>query len=72
VLAETRDGDLVDVEPVGGTDYGIADRLQQGESVSVGIAFSLGFPQPDDLRYRLSWVDASGEQLQEGRVPTAD
>lgn len=70
VLAETRGGDLVDVEPVGGTAYGTADRLQQGESVSLGIAFSLGFPQPDDLRYRLTWVDTNGEQVQEGRVPT--
>lgn len=69
VLAETRDGDLVDVEPVGGTDYGVGARLHQGESVSIGVAFSLGFPQPDDLRYRLTWVDANGEQVQEGRVP---
>jgi len=69
VLAETRDEDLVDVEPVGGTDYGISDRIQTGESVHVGVAFSLGFPQPSDLRYRLTWVDTNGEQEQEGRVP---
>lgn len=69
VLGETRDGDLVEVEPVGGTDYGISDRIQTGESVHVGVAFSLGFPQPSDLRYRLTWIDTNGDHEQEGRVP---
>lgn len=69
VLAQTREEDLVEVEPVGGTDYRVADRLQTGESVHTGVAFSLGFPQPSDLRYRLAWVDTNGEQEQEGRVP---
>ena len=69
LLAETRDGGLVDVEPVGGTDYGIAQQLQPGESVHIGVAFSFGSPQPEDLHYRLTWEDDRGGQTKEGRVP---
>ncbi|NOX24319.1 MAG: hypothetical protein GXP36_14670 [Actinobacteria bacterium] len=68
VYAE-KDGETVEVEPVGGTDYRTADRLQPNESVHVGVAFTFGSPQPEDLRYRLSWVDGRGEQTEEGRVP---
>ncbi len=64
-----KDGKTVEVEPVGGTDYRTADRLQPNESVHVGVAFTFGSPQPEDLRYRLSWVDGRGEQTREGQVP---
>ncbi|NIA25564.1 MAG: hypothetical protein GWP04_08325 [Gammaproteobacteria bacterium] len=64
-----QDGKTVEVEPVGGTDYRTADRLQPNESVHVGVAFTFGSPQPEDLRYRLSWVDGRGEQTDEGQVP---
>ncbi len=64
-----QDGGTVEVEPVGGTDYRTADLLQPSESVHVGVAFSFGSPQPEDLRYRLSWVDGRGEQTSDGRVP---
>ena len=64
-----KDGKRVEVEPVGGTDYRTAERLRPNESVHVGVAFTMGSPQPEDLRYRLSWVDGRGEQTDEGQVP---
>jgi len=68
IFAE-KDGRTVQVEPVAGTDYRTADRLQPSESVHVGVAFTFGSPQPEDLRYRISWVDSRGEQTVGGRVP---
>lgn len=68
VYAE-QNGQTVNVEPVSGTDYRTADRLQRNESVHVGVAFSFESPQLEDLRYRLSWVDGRGEQTAEGRIP---
>ena len=50
-------------------DYRSADRPQPTESVHVGVAFSSGSPQPEDLRYQLSWVDCRGDQTLQGRVP---
>jgi len=63
------EGSTVVVEPIGGMDYGTAEMLQPSESVHVGVAFTFGSPQPEDLRYRLSWVDGRGEQERQGRVP---
>jgi hypothetical protein len=68
VYAE-QNGQTVDVEPVSGTDYRTADVLQRNESVHIGVAFSSGSPQLEDLRYRLSWVDGRGGQTAEGRIP---
>ena len=64
-----RDGGRQEVEPIGGTDYRNAIRLQPGEGVHVGVVFTLASPQPEDLRYRVSWEDDRGEQEIEGRVP---
>jgi hypothetical protein len=69
LLAENSDGDPVDVDPVGGTDYRTADLLQPGESVHVGIAFTFGSPQPEDLRYRISWTDDRGPHQKSAQVP---
>jgi len=64
-----REGHTGAVEPIGGTDYGTAERLQASESVHVAVAFTFGSPQPEDLRYRLTWVDGRGDQERQGRVP---
>jgi DNA invertase Pin-like site-specific DNA recombinase len=64
-----EDKETVDVERVSATDYRTANRLQANESVHVDVDFSFGSSQPEDLRYRLSWVDGRGEQTAECRVP---
>ena len=64
-----RDGGHQEIEPLGGTDYRNANQLQPGESVHVGVVFTLASPQPEDLRYRVSWEDDQGEQEIEGQVP---
>lgn len=64
-----RDGGHQEIDPLGGTDYRNADKLQPGESVHVGVVFTLASPQPEDLQYRVSWEDDRGEQEIEGRVP---
>lgn len=64
-----RDGGHQEIEPLGGTDYRNANQLQPGESVHVGIVFTLASPQPEDLRYRVSWEDDRGEQEIEGQLP---
>ena len=64
-----RDGGHQEIELLGGTDYRNASQLQPGESVHLGAVFSLASPQPEDLRYRVSWEDDQGEQEIEGQVP---
>lgn len=64
-----RDGGHQEIEPLGGTDYQNANQLQPGESVHVGVVFTLASPQPEDLRYRVSWEDDQGAQEIEGQVP---
>jgi len=64
-----RDGGHQEIELLGGTDYRNASQLQPGESVHLGVVFSLASPQPEDLRYRVSWEDDQGEQEIEGQVP---
>lgn len=64
-----RDGDRVEINEIAGEDYRTADRLQPNESVHVATVFTMGSPQPADLRYRLSWTDGRGPQEKSGRVP---
>lgn len=64
-----RGGGHQEVEPLGGTDFRNADQLQPGESVHVGVVFTFASPQPEDLRYRVSWEDDQGEQEIEGQLP---
>ena len=63
------DGDRVEVNEIAGEEYGTADRLQPNESVHIATAFTMGSPQPADLRYRLTWFDDLGLQQISGRVP---
>jgi len=63
------DGEPVEVEPVGGTDYGSSEVLKPNESVHVGVAFTFGSPGPEDLTYRLLWSDGLGTHEDEGRIP---
>lgn len=58
-----------EVDRVKGQDYGTAEMLQSGETVHVAVAFSLGSPSAEDLRYRLTWIDGRGAQADEGQVP---
>lgn len=60
----------VEVEPIRGEDYSTAPRLRPNESVHIGLAFSMGSPAPEDLRYQTYWVDdRSVDQSRIGRVP---
>lgn len=59
----------VEVDRVKGQDYGVADLLRPGETVHVAIAFTMGSPSAEDLRYRLTWTDGCGAQADERQVP---
>lgn len=65
-----RDGGHQEVSTYGGADYHRAERVQPGESVHYDTVFSLASPQPEDLRYRITWTDGRGEQMRDGRVPS--
>ncbi len=66
-----RGGTRVEINEIAGEDYQTADRLQPNESVHVATVFTMGSPQPADLRYRLSWTDGRGPQENSGQVPIA-
>lgn len=58
-----------EVDRVKGQDHHEAESLQPSESVHVAVAFSMASPGPEDLRYRLTWVDGRAEQAEEKQVP---
>ena len=63
------DGDRVEINEIANEDYGTTDRLQTNESVHVSTSFTMGSPQPADLRYHLSWTDGRGRRNISGQVP---
>lgn len=64
-----RGGGRQEVYPFDGDDTRRADRLQPRESIGYEAIFSLSSPRPEDLRYRLTWVDGNGDQEKLGRAP---
>jgi hypothetical protein len=71
IFAEDVLGDVVGpVKSISGEYYGMADALQPTESVHIGVSLAMIGFSPEDLRYRITWVDSQGEpQSKEGRVP---
>jgi hypothetical protein len=61
-----REGKRVPVGLIAGEDSRAASELVPGESVHLGIAFTIGFAGAEELRYKVSWDDDRGAQKKEG------
>jgi hypothetical protein len=60
VWGATGDGGRAEANRVEGEEKDAAERLQVGEPVHLAVAFSMGKPQAEDLRYRYRWTDGRG------------